>query len=293
MSEEATASETYKAARNGDPFAMKELSRLYADGREGMPRSTYKSFDWMMKAAENGDVEAQCEVARFYEFGFGVLADKQKALDWYKRAFSSGSAEACFTLALWFDRGEQLQQNRENAIAFYEEGAKRGSAPCQLHLGLKYLDGQGVPRDPVRAMELLEKAGEGGQGSAFETLGQIYLAGEIVPRNPEMAFDLFGRALLYFDVDPGIAVGQAAVHYALCLLTGTGCPEDRAVGTAILKKAAETGNAGAIEILRDKVIKDPQMQVYYGVDGADLFRKPVHPVWNVSSLLDSEVLAAP
>lgn len=291
MTTDETTSEVYKAARAGDLFAMKELSRLYADGREGMPRSTYKSFDWMLKAAENGDVDAQCEIARFYEFGFGVPADEQKSLDWYKRAFSNGSAEACFTLAVWFDRGQHLAKSRDNAIAFYEEGAKRGSPGCQLHLGLKLLHGLGIARDGRRAMDLLEKAAEGGQGTAFETLGVMYLSGEFVPRNPQMAFEMFGRALLYFEIDPSIAVGNAAIYYALCLLTGTGCDEDRAMGTAILKKAAETGNTGSAELLQTKIVKDPQMQVYYGVDGSDIFKKPARPLWDISNLLDAEVLA--
>ena len=272
-------------ARDGNTVAMMQLSAWYETGEEGLEKSPFLSYEWMRKAAEHGDVDAQLDVGRRYQYGTGPVVDYSKALYWYKKAFSNGSGDACWHLATWFEKGEHLPLSLENAIAFYEEGAKRGSALCAQQLAYRYLDGAGVPRDGTRAMELFEQAGAGGQGSAYEALGVIYLSGDIVPRNPDMAFDLFGRALLYFDTDPSVAVGDAALHYAFCFLTGTGTPEDRKTGTEILQKAAEAGNPGATEIIATKKVRDPMMQIYYAVDGADLFKKPVHAYWDVSDLL--------
>jgi len=282
------ARKVLEEAELGDTVAMMQLADWYETGEEDCEQSPFLSSEWMRKAAEHGNVDAMLDTARRYEFGYGPVKDFGKALDWYKKAFSNGDATACFVLGQCFEHGKHLQKSIDNAIAFYEEGAKRGSPEAQLSLGYKYLDGKGVPRDSTRAVELFEQAGQGGQGSAYTALAIIYLAGEVVPRNAQMAFDLLGQSLLYFDVDQTVAVGDAAMMYGFCLLTGTGTHEDRVTGKAILEKAAEAGNPAAKEILKNKVVKDPMMQIYFGVDGADLFKRPTRNVWDVTDLLTIE-----
>ncbi|HYD17890.1 MAG TPA: tetratricopeptide repeat protein [Patescibacteria group bacterium] len=273
-------------ARKGDTKAMIQLSDLYYHGAEGLDPSRMKSFEWLLKAAELGDAAAQNAVGIRFESGDGVSKDVYKGLDWYLKAFAAGSADACFNLGLMYELGDHVPQMEAHAVAFYEEGAQRGSAACQQSLAFKYLHGSGVRADPVRAMELFELAGQGGRGGAFETLGTLYLAGNIVPRNPEMAYDYFLRALTFFDTDLSVSSGDAPLLLALCMLTGTGCKIDRRTGTEVLKRAAEAGNLVAEEALRDRVVRDPLIHIWFS--GAESFARNRKAEWDITNLLISK-----
>lgn len=273
-------------ARKGDTKAMIQLSDWYYQGAEGLDPSHIKSFEWLLKAAETGDGFAQNAVAIRYESGDGVNKDTGKAFDWYIKAFSAGSPEACFNLGLMYELGDLVEKNDVKAAAFYEEGAQRGSAVCQQSLAFKYLHGIGIHSDPQRAMELLELAGQGGCGSAIETLGTLYLAGDIVPRNPEMAYDCFLRALAHFDTDLAVSSGDTPLLVALCMLTGTGCKMDRKGGAEILRRAADAGNLVAAEALRDRVVRDPLIHIWFS--GTDSFAKNRHAEWDITNMLISK-----
>lgn len=273
-------------ARKGDTKAMLQLSDWYYQGAEGLDPSHIKSFEWLLKAAESGDSYAQNAVGTRYEGGDGVNKDVFKAMEWYLKAFSNGNRDACFNLGILYELGEHVPKIEAHAIAFYEEGAQRGSAACQQNLAFKYLHGAGVKPDPQRAMELLELAGQAGRGSAFETLGTLYLAGDVVPRNPEMAYDCFLRALSHFDTDLVVSSGDTPLLVALCMLTGTGCKMDRKGGAEILRRAADAGNLVADEALRDRVVRDPLIHIWFaGVENFDKNRKAE---WDISNMLISK-----
>lgn len=277
--------ETQKKADKGDVTAMMNLSRWHYSGEQGLALDRRKSYEWAQKAALTGNAEAQCMVALKLEGGDGVQRDMVKAFEMYRKAYEGGDAEACYQLAIFFEGAKGMEAHLPTAIAYYEEGARRGSGSSQYQLAARYLFGKGVGRDLARALKLLEESGNNGVASAFEVLGRLYLQGNAAPKNTGMAFDFFTRALEFFDIDKAIAIGECPIYYALCLLTGTGCAENRKLGMEVLQLAAGAENPVAREVLADRIVRNPHMQACFGFDGAEAYRKSGKAEWDISHLL--------
>ena len=277
--------ETEKKAAGGDPIAMIHLSRWHYLGEEGAVADREKSYEWARKAADKGSPEGQRMVGLKLEYGDGVKKDMVKAFEMYRKAYEGGDPEACYQLATFFEGAKGMEAHLPTATAYYEEGARRGCGSSQYQLAFRYLMGKGVPRNPAKALELLEESGRNGIPSAFEVLGRLYLQGRDTPKNADMAFDCFTRALEFFDVDDAIAIGDCPVYYALCLLTGTGCPENRKLGREVLQVAAGAENPIAKQILVDRVVRNPQIQACFGFDSTEAFRKKGSGDWDISHLL--------
>jgi TPR repeat protein len=277
---------TQKKAEAGDPAAMIELSRWHYTGEQGLAADRAKSYEWANKAALTGNAEAQRMVALKLEYGDGVKRDVVKSFEMYRKAYEGGDAEACYQLATFFEGAKGMEAHLPTALAYYEEGARRGSGSSQYQLAARYLLGTGVAPDQPRALSLLEESGRNGVPSAYEVLGRLYLQGGAAPKNAGLAFDFFTRALEFFDIDKAIAVGECPVYYALCLLTGTGCVENRKLGREVLQLAASAENPVAREVLADRVVRNPHMQACFGFnDGPQASRTTGKAEWDISHLL--------
>jgi TPR repeat protein len=277
--------ETEKKAEAGDPVAMVHMSRWYYRGEQGLIRDAVKSYDWARRAADKGNAEGMRMAGLKLEYGDGVKKDMIKAFEMYRNAYENGDAEACYQLATFFEGAKGMEAHLPTAIAYYEEGSRRGCGSCQYQLAFRCLMGRGVDRNPGRALDLLEESGRNGVPSAFEVLGRLYLQGRDAPKDAEVAFDCFTRALEFFDIDDAIAIGDCPVYYALCLLTGTGCAENRKLGREVLQVAAGAENPIARQILVERVVKNPQIQACFGFDGNEAYRKSGKADWDISHLL--------
>lgn len=51
-------------------------------------------MEWYRKAAEQGYAEAQYNLGVCYEYGIGVLTDRNKAFEWYNKAAVQGDEAA-------------------------------------------------------------------------------------------------------------------------------------------------------------------------------------------------------
>jgi TPR repeat protein len=282
---ETLLQEMERKAGEGDPIAMVHLSHWSYRGEQGMSVNPQQSFEWARRAAEKNLPEGQRMMGLKLEYGDGVKKDMVKAFELYRKAYENGDAEACYQLATYFEGAKGMEAHLPTAIAYYEEGAKRGCAASQYQLAFRYLIGKGVTRNPARAIELLEDSGRNGEPSAFEVLGRIYLQGRDIRKDPHVAYDYFTRALEFFDVDDAIAIGDCPVYYALCLLTGTGCPENRKLGREVLQVAASAQNPVAQQILVERVVKNPQIQSCFGFDALEVMKKGGKPDWDISHLL--------
>lgn len=282
---ESLLQETERKAAEGDAVAMIHLSRWLYAGEEGLAVDHQKSFEWALRAATAGSPEGQRMTGLKLEYGSGTRKDAAKAFEWYRKAYEGGDAEACYQLATYFEGQKGMEAHLPTAIAYYQEGAARGCGASQYQLAFRHLTGQGVKRDPVKALDLLEESGRNGIPAAFEVLGRLYLQGRDAPRNPDMAFDCFTRALEFFDVDTTIAAGDSPIYYALCLLTGTGCVENRKLGREVLQVAASAENPIAQQVLAERAIKNPQIQACFGFDTTESFRKSGKADWDISHLL--------
>lgn len=77
-----------QGAKEGNGFAMHQLSLLYRDGR-GVKRDLKRSFEWMMKAAEIGVTIAYADLAEKYRSGQGVEASPEQARLWAERSLEA------------------------------------------------------------------------------------------------------------------------------------------------------------------------------------------------------------
>ncbi len=277
--------DTLIKAEGGDTAAMKLLSKWYYLGWESLKPSAEKSFEWTMRAAEAGDAEAQRHAGAKIEFAEGTPKDMLKAFAWYKKAYDAGDAQAAFHLAQFFEGRKGLEAHLPTAMAYYEEGARRGCGRCQYHLALRCLTGRGVPRDPTRAVDLFEQAAQNGMPGALEFMGTLYLEGRDVPKDEGLAFDCFSRALAFHDYDQMVRIGNIPVYYALCLLTGTGCDKNTALGREALQISASAGNPAAQQILETGKVGDPMVQACFGFDTNAHFAKTGNIDWDISGLL--------
>jgi TPR repeat protein len=282
---ESLLKETERKAASGDPIAMIHLSRWMYRGEQGVAANRELSFDWAKKAASLVNAEAQRMTGLKLEYGDGVGKDRVKAFEWYRKAYENGDPECCYQLATFFEGQKGMEAHLPTALAYYEEGARRGCGASQYQLAFRHLMGRGVARDPVRAVELLDESGRNGIPSAFEALGRLYLQGREVPRDAGMAFDYFTRALEFFDVDDAIAIGDCPIYYALCLMTGTGCAENRKLGREVLQVAAGAENPVARDVLAERVIRNPQIQECFGLDPVENSRKNGKTDWDIAHLL--------
>lgn len=126
--------------------------------------------------------------------------------------------------------GLSVKQSQEEANKWYRLAADRGDAAAQYSLGLAYLEGRGVKADPKEARALFEKAAEKNQPSALYNLAVMEIQGDI--QDFRKAADLFRRSM---------DAGNVEATYALAMLykDGSGVPQDRAMATQLMHKAAD------------------------------------------------------
>lgn len=162
-----------------------------------------------------------------YQRGLYVTA-MQEAM---KRLETNGNDAAAMALVAELYRdGLAVKQSQEEANRWYRLAADRGDAQAQFALGLAYLEGRGVKADPQEARALFEKAAAKNQSEALYNLAVMSMQGQI--QDFRKAADLFRRSM---------EAGNIEAIYALSMLykDGSGVPQDRAMATQLLHRAAD------------------------------------------------------
>lgn len=135
-----------EAAAEGDPEALFEIGRRYAEGR-GVEPDLAKAARWYELAAEQGLAPAQYRIGNFYEKGTGVERDIAKAKMWYQLAAEQGNASAMHNLGVLYAMGADGTADHETAARWFRRAAELGVADSQFNLGILSAKGAGVPRD--------------------------------------------------------------------------------------------------------------------------------------------------
>jgi len=146
-----------KAAAAGNAQAMRELGKLYRDGR-GVPRDYDVARQWYEKAAAAGDSLAMCELGYFYKSARGVPRDYDVARQWYEKAAAAGNAQAVYELGVFYENGLGVPQDYDQARQRFEKAAAAKFSLAMLELGNLYKNGRGVPQDDEQARQWYEKA---------------------------------------------------------------------------------------------------------------------------------------
>jgi len=226
--------ELREAAQLGVTSAMVALG----DGlRESDPR---QSFAWFCAAAQGGDLIGMTQAGLMLSNGKGTPRDMRKAVAYFQQAADRGHAAAMTALAECYLLGEGATQDTKRAIALLQTAAGLGNARGQNRLGVCFQKGIGVPRDGRRAFELFSEAAKRGYVEAIGNLGVLYLHGEGVEKNEAKAVEKFKEGSLKGEKN-------SMYFYAGCLFNGEGVKADTEAAKKWFQKAAEAGQAEAIE----------------------------------------------
>ena len=146
------------------------------------------AFQTWLPLARDGDPFAQRNLGHLYRLGRGVPQDFAVAANWYRRASDQGLVRAQANLANMYLRGQGVEQDTERAAAWFHRAAVAGHIISQFNVGLLFDKGLGVPRDPAKAMGWFLAASEGGHEKARELLA-TYRSEGMKPANPETLRD--------------------------------------------------------------------------------------------------------
>ncbi|MCK5843743.1 MAG: sel1 repeat family protein, partial [Victivallales bacterium] len=179
-----------------------------------------EGLDALRKAAEAGDDRAQLRLGNAYYFGrLGAKVDYNSAFKWYKRSAEAANPSAVFNLGLCYDLGCGTEKDRFKAFECYKEAAAAEMPQAKYNLALLYA--KGLRGDDGRSVLLARDA------VLAEKLLKELCAGNFVPACRELA-------KLYLDSS------DKSAH---------------AKGLPLLRKAAEAGDAIAMNLLSDFIVR--------------------------------------
>ena len=256
----AQALEEYRqAAEAGDVDAMYYLGESYFAG-EGVERNYALAVEWYQRAADSGHVEAMSRLGNCYFGGTGVEQDYDQAVKWYRKAEEAGDAEAMYRLGECYFSGRGVKQDYEQAVEWYQKAADAGSIAAMLRLGERYRVGRGVEQDYTQAIEWYERAldeGSADSDTAFNTdyvstklVECYYLLGENYFTGDGVEQD-YAQALEWYQKAADAGNAEAMNRLGDCYFHGRGVEADYAQAMEWYQKAADAGNAEAEERLAE------------------------------------------
>ena len=144
--------------------------------------------------------------------------DYTQALPPLRKAAGAGDTDAMRYLGLLYENGQGGDRDYDQACQWFRSAAEAGNADAMVDLGYLYEFGWGVTRDYNQARQWFQEAADAGNAAAKQALLRL-------PSPDPSAADWFAEAKRYLDA------------------------EDYALALAPLRKAAEAGNAEAMNQL--------------------------------------------
>ena len=182
-----------KLASDNDAFAQYRLGSMYDFG-EGVVEDKEQAVKWYAKSAEQGNTLGQYSLGEAYYIGEGVGQDLQVAYGWILKSAKQGYVDAQSFLGYLYDYGHGVEQNAEQAAVWYLKAAEQGDEIAQLTIGEMYRDGDGVSENKAEAVKWYTKAAEQGDADAQSSLGWMYDNGEGVLENDKTAVKWYTKA---------------------------------------------------------------------------------------------------
>jgi TPR repeat protein len=211
----------FRAARNGDAGALKQLRQI----------------------AGNGDPEAQLLVGCINERGYGVTADPALAVSWYKRSADQGYPPGLHAYAWSLMHGVGVERNDAEAVRLYRQAAEQGFVYSQNNLAVAYDRGEGTEKNPAEAFRWFQSAADGGDSLAQLNLGRLYEVGRGTAQD-------MAQASRWYLTAAGKGLATAQFKSAVALEYGKGIAKDLSQAIAWYRKAAEQGVEPARDALK-------------------------------------------
>lgn len=192
--------------------------------------------DVSLDAAMRGEAWAQTKVGKSYVTAPDDPNRFQQGLDFLRRAAEQNDAEAIYLLASMTAVGAGVEQSSVEAFLQMKRAAELGFADAQFAVGKMYFEGAGTAQDQSAALAAFRRAADGGNKEAMFAAGRIMLS----QPDPEMRTE--GLILMNRAIENGHI--QATLMLATAYGRGSnGLPKDEAKAEALLKPAAERGDA--------------------------------------------------
>ncbi len=185
-------------ANAGNPLAMANLGRIYADGL-GRNADPEQAQEWYTKAltafleAEKvqPDPYTQYRIGKLYRDGLGCAADADRAEWYFRQAFTGFQVLAQraqddklqYRIGWMLLHGVGTDPDEAAALPWLGKSADCGNTFAKYALGKLLLCGETIPRNVDRALELLIEFAEAGNQYAQYTLGKAYLLGQDIPQD--------------------------------------------------------------------------------------------------------------
>ena len=189
-----------------------------------------------LQAAMRGEAWAQTKVGKSYVTSPDDPERFQQGMDFLRRAAEQNDAEAIYLLATMAAAGAGVEQSNVEAFGQMKRAAELGFADAQFALGTMYFEGKGTAQDQSAALAAFRRAADGGNKEAMFAAARIMLS----QPDPEMRTE--GLILMNRAIENGHI--QATLMLATAYGRGSlGMPKDETKAEALLKPAAERGDA--------------------------------------------------
>ena len=241
-------------AESGNPLAMHDLGRMYADGL-GREIDNAAAQEWYAKAlaafqsAEQTVKEKQrpylqYRIGKMFAAGLGTEQDYEAAARWFGEAVAANHKYAQYSLAGLYYRGQGVEQSYGQAFQLYGCSAAQKNPYASYELAKMYRDGIGTQKNTEAADKHFKDAFNGffqlekdsHDDKLQYRLGQMLHTGTGTEQDDTAAADYLERSAKLGNVNAQYALGR------LWLDSETGNPEQ---AVAWITKASDGGNAAA------------------------------------------------
>lgn len=185
-----------KSAKQGNKFAIEELSMIYEDyakaGSKKYQLKIAKYYDYnnendtaLFWYEESNSLWGKYAMSTLYKKGlFGIKKDEELAnkilkdnYDKFLEKAKDGDFKFQFVVAEIYKNGEIVKKDIDKALIWYEKSAKAGFRESQYVLGDFYYWGRGVDKDYKKSYYWIEKSAGQGHSVACDYLANLYKYG--------------------------------------------------------------------------------------------------------------------
>ena len=149
-----------------------EVSERGVSGDHGRSLNAIK---FLLLAANRGLEMAQNALGLSYQYGSGVIENKEEAVVWYLKAACQGFSGAQNNLGYCYEHAEGIALDATEAVKWYSLSSQQGYALAQANLGYCHQYGIGLPVNHKEAVRLFRLAAEQGLPNAQNDLGNPYI----------------------------------------------------------------------------------------------------------------------
>jgi len=198
------------------------------------------ALSFIANVAQAGDQSPGAVVAGVNAYNRG---DFNAAYALLRQEADRGNSDAEVNLGYLYARGQGVAPNQAEAFHLYDLSAQQGNGEGMNALGYKYQFGTGIKPDIPQAIRWYCAALHRGNPRAMNNLALMLDTGKDVPRDLAAARDLWQQSIDHGDVNGMYNLGLSLLRYP-------SQPDDKQVGTRWIVEAANRGQIGAQQLLR-------------------------------------------